>query len=55
MGLFLRSQQKTLARVSAAIARVRDRFAARQVYRPEKHYMRGPGPMSKRASASKKE
>ena len=55
MELFLRSRQKTLARISEAISRMRDRLAARDAYRPEKHYMRGPGPKSKRTGTNKKE
>jgi hypothetical protein len=54
MTLILSSRQKTLARFAELISRVRDRLTgARDRYRPEKHYMRGPGPKSTRAGANK--
>ena len=43
-----------LARLSRAIARIAGRLkapAAGAAYRPEKHYMRGTGPKSKRIEA----
>lgn len=56
MKLLLRSRQKTLARIAETISRMRDRLTmARDRYRPEKHYMRGAGPKSKRASTNKQE
>jgi hypothetical protein len=56
MGLLLVSGQKTLARITEMISRMRDRMTGpRDRYRPEKHYMRGPGPKSKRISADKQE
>lgn len=56
MVLLLSSRQKALARITEVIARVRDRLTGvRDRYRPEKHYMRGPGPKSKHAGANKHE
>lgn len=46
--LSLRTGQKIFARLSKAVARTFARLAdADNRYRPEKHYMRGPGPKAK--------
>jgi hypothetical protein len=56
MALFLGSGQKALARVTFMITRLRDLLVgSRDRYRPEKHYMRGPGPKSKIANTNKQE
>jgi hypothetical protein len=49
--LSLRAGQRFFARVRKAIARTFERFTDTDThYRPEKHYMRGPGPKAKRAA-----
>jgi len=49
--LSLRTGQKLFRRLSKAIAHTFGRLAGGDTrYRPEKHYMRGPGPKSKRAT-----
>jgi hypothetical protein len=54
--LSLRAGQRFFARLRRAVARTFERFTdANNHYRPEKYYMRGPGPKAKRAAAPKRE
>jgi hypothetical protein len=54
--LLSRTGHGLLTRLGEAISRVFERLAGpRDRYRPEKHYMRGPGPKSKHAQANKQE
>jgi hypothetical protein len=52
--LSLRAGQRFFAQLSKAISRAFGRLAGTDNrYRPEKHYMRGPGPKSTRTAANK--